>query len=179
MYIHRIRTPITAFFMVLALSACGLTAPQSNDGFADLESLDANHVDTTMVLSIGPTLLRFAARHMDDDPETKALLRALDGVRVRVYEVNGDAQVVAADMDRMSQKLREQAWEPVVLVQENGERTYMLMKTDAERITGLTVLTSDGHEAVVVNIMGDLQPEMLSEAMAALELEAPDIELER
>jgi hypothetical protein len=179
MYVHRIRNSITAFLVALTLSACGLTAPRSNDGFADLESLDANHVDTTMVLSLGPTLLRLAARYVDDDPQTKALLSALDGVRVRVYEVNGDAEVVASDMDRMSKKLREQAWEPVVLVQENGERTHMLMKTDADRITGLTVLTSDGHEAVVVNVMGNLQPEMFSEAMVALELETPDIELAR
>ena len=177
MLIHRIRIPITALLMVLTLTACGLTAPRSNDGFADLEALDRNHVNTTMALSFGPTLLRLAAHYVDDDPEVKALLGILDGVRVRVYEVDGDASEVAANMDRMHEKLREQAWEPVVLVQENGERTYMLTKSDAEGITGLTVLTSDGREAVVVNVMGNLQPEMFSQAMVALELGAPDIEL--
>ena len=43
-----------------------------------------------MSISIGPSLLRFAARHMEDDPETRALLRDLSGVRVRIYEVDGE-----------------------------------------------------------------------------------------
>ena len=162
---------------VLAITACGITAPHSNEGYADLDSFSMFDVDTSMNLSIGPTLLRFAAANIEDDPETQALLEGLDGVRVRVYEINGDAERVAQDMDEMSLKLREQDWELIVQVREEGERTHVLMKLDEDRVAGLTVLTSDTHEAVVVNVMGDLQPELFSEAMAALDVPAPEVEI--
>ena len=173
----KFRTFVVAFSLVVVLAGCGITAPVNNDGFADLEPLQGDHVTTTMMLSVGPTLLRVAARYVDDDPETEALLRALEGVRVRIYEIKGGAGEVAADFDRMSAKLRSGDWEPVVLVKEADERTHMLMKLDAETITGLTVLTSDGHEAVVVNVMGELEPEMFSETMSLLDVSTPAIEV--
>ena len=77
--------------MALMLSACGLTAPRSSEGYADLESLGMRDTDTVMTLSIGPALLRFAASHVDDEPEVRDLLKSLDGIRIRIYEINGDA----------------------------------------------------------------------------------------
>lgn len=162
---------------LLALAGCGLTAPHENPGFADLDSLGIFDVDNTITLSIGPALLHFAARHMDDDPETQALLRGLDGVRVRIYEIDGDALAVAARMDRMSLRLRRQDWQPVALVQEHGAHTWMLVKASGERIAGLTVISSDGHEAVIVNVMGDLRPELFGGAMAALDIDAPAVQV--
>lgn len=160
------------------LAGCGLTAPHSNEGFADLDSLGIADVDNVMTISIGPTLLRFAARHIDDDPETVAMLRGLDGVRVRIYEIDGDAARVASRAEGMQRRLRTKDWEPVLLVQEEGERTYMLLKSSRGRIHGLTVITADHNEAVIVNIMGDLRPEFFNDTMAMLDIDdAPEVVL--
>lgn len=163
--------------IALTLAACGITAPRSNEGYADLDSLGMLDVDNTMTLSIGPTLLRFAARHVDDDPETRALLQELDGVRIRIYEIDRNPDRVAARIEDMSLKLRDQDWQPVALVQEDDEQTHMLMKVTEGRIHGLTVITSDGLEAVIVNVMGDLKPELFTDAMVALDVNTPDIEV--
>jgi hypothetical protein len=165
-------------FLAVTLAGCGLTAPHSSDGFADLDSLGITDVDNVMTISIGPTLLHFAARHIDDDPQTRALLRGLDGVRIRIYEIDGDADRVAKRTDRMQRRLQDQDWEPVMLVQESGERTYMLLKASGDRIHGLTVITADHDEAVIVNIMGDLRPEFFNDTMAMLEInDAPEVVL--
>ena len=177
MNIPKLGRTTVSLLAVLAITACGITAPHSNEGYADLDSFSMFDVDTSIKLSIGPTLLRFAAANIEDDPETQALLEGLDGVRVRVYEINGDAERVAQGIDEMSLKLRQQDWELIVQVREEGERTHVLMKLDEDRVAGLTVLTSDTHEAMVVNVMGDLQPEMFSEAMAALDVPAPEVEI--
>ena len=165
----------------LTLAGCGITAPRSSDGYADLDSLGMFDVDNKITLSIGPTLLRFAARH-EDDPETKALLRGLDGVRIRIYEIDGDAERVVGRVDAMGDKLAEQGWAPVAVIQEEGETVRVLMKPisdkDGDRIAGLTVLVADRHEAVVVNVMGDLQPELFTDTMVALDVDvAPDIQV--
>ena len=62
-------------------------------------------------------------------------------------------------------------------VLEKTSATHVLVKTDCGEIAGLTVLTSDGEEAVVVNVMGKLQPELFSQAMGALQVPQAQVEL--
>ena len=163
--------------LALLLTACGLTAPRSNEGFADLESLGMMDTDRVMKLSLGPTVLRFAAGHMDDDPETKALLRSLDGVRIRIYEIDGDAGRVAQRIEGMSSHLQQDGWEPVMLVREEDEQTHMLLRMVDDQIRGMTVLVSDGEsEAVVINLMGAIQPEQFSDVIVALDVDTPGAE---
>ena len=160
----------------LLLGGCGLTAPRGNAGFADLDSLGMNDTDRVLALSIGPALLRFAARHVEDDPETRALLRSLDGVRIRIYEIDGDPARVATRMDDMSRKLADTGWERVLLVREAQEQAHMLVRLDGDRICGMTVLVSDGdEEAVVINLMGDIQPQQFGGVMAALDVDAAGV----
>ena len=172
----RARLFAAGLFMVF-ISACGITAPNHNAGFADLESLGLRDTDRVMNISIGPTLLHFAARHIDDDPEVRDLLKSLDGVRVRIYEIDGDAGRVASRISTMSRHLQTDGWEPVLLAREGSEETHMLIRMVNGNISGMTVLTSDGEsEAVVVNLMGDIQPEQFGDVMVALDVDAPGVE---
>jgi hypothetical protein len=169
---------LCAALLITTLSACGVTAPRSNPGFANLDSLGMADVDRVLALSFGPGLLGFAARHMDDDPETRALLETLQGVRVRVYEIDGDAQRVAGRVNRMSERLQEQGWMPLALLKDEGETVHMLLKENGDQVAGLTVLVADQEDAVLVNIMGELRPELFSDTMAALDVGAvPTVEL--
>lgn len=163
--------------LVLSVVGCGITAPRSNEGYADLDSLGMMDTDRVISLSIGPALLRFAANHVDDDPEVQELLRSLDGVRVRVYEVDGDAARVAGRMDRMSTKLQDDGWVPVMLVRQEEEQVHVLMRTVDGQIKGMTVLVLDGaDEAVIVNLMGEIEPEKFSDVMVALDVNAGGVD---
>ena len=163
--------------LAAVLSACGLTAPRSSEGYADLDSLGMRDTDRVMSLSIGPALLNFAAAHVDDDPETKQLLKSLDGIRIRIYEIDGSAARVASRIDVMSERLQEDGWEPVVMVREENETTHMLLRVVEGRIAGMTVLVSDGDtEAVVVNLMGRIEPQQFGDVMVALDVDAPGVD---
>jgi hypothetical protein len=99
-------------------------------------------------------------------------------VRIRIYEIDGDASKVAARIQRMSAHLRRDRWEPVILIQEQGEQTHMLMRRRGERILGLTLITSDGDsEAVVINVMGDIDPAHFTDVMVALDVDAPEVQV--
>lgn len=167
--------------LCLALSACGLTAPNSGPGFANLDSPGVLDTDREMVLSIGPTLLRLAAKHTDNEPEVQALLRSLDGVRIRIYEIDGDPSRVASKLDRMRTRLENEGWTPVILVREGEERTQMLVRSSGRVVHGMTLLSSDGEsEAVMINLIGDIQPRYFSDVMVALDIEeggAQDVEV--
>ena len=162
--------------LLILLAGCGLTAPRSNDGFADLDSLGIADTDRVMSLSLGPAVLRFAASHIDDDePEVRDLLRSLDGIRIRIYEVDGDASRVAGRMERMSTKLQADGWEPVMLVRQEDETAFMLLRMDGEQILGMTVMVmEDDAEAVIVNLMGDIHPDMFGDVMVALDVDGAD-----
>jgi len=175
------RRAVAGFFLagILALSAtaCGFTAPRSSEGFANLESLGMGDTDRVLSLSIGPALLHFAASHIDDEPETKSLLQSLDGVRIRIYEIDGDAGRVAGRIDTMSANLQKDGWEPVMLVREENETAHMLLRMSNDQIRGMTVLVSDGaSEAVVINLMGDIRPQQFSDVMVALDVDTAGAE---
>ena len=165
---------IVAFY----LTACGITAPRSNDGYANLDSPGVADTNRTMSLSLGRTTLRFAARFLDDEPETQALLRSLDGVRVRIYEVHGDNERIASRFDRMGSKLSNDGWDPVMLVREEGELVQMYSKSSSKGMHGLTIVSADDEEVVVVNVMGDINPENFGDVMVALDVDdAPDVQI--
>ena len=173
-----IRIVVPAMILALTLTACGITAPRGNDGYANLDSPGISETNRTMSLSLGPTVLHFAARFVDDDPETQALLRSLDGVRIRIYEVDGDNEVIAQNFTHMGTKLSKDGWEPVMLVREEGELVQMFAKTSGTGIQGLTIVSSDDEEVVVVNVMGDIDPRYYSDVMVALDVDdAPEVQI--
>lgn len=162
--------------LVILVSACGLTAPRSNEGFANLDSPGMADTDRVMSISLGPTVLRFAARFVDDDPETQALLKGLDGVRVRIYEVHGDHEKVVHNFEHMGHKLGDDGWDPVMLLREEGELVQMYAKASATGLRGLTIVSASNDEVVVVNIMGDIDPVHYGDVMMALNVEdAPEV----
>jgi hypothetical protein len=164
--------------VAFVLSSCGITASRSNQGFANLDSPGINDTDRTMSLSLGKTTLRFAARFLDDEPETQALLRSLDGVRIRIYEVNGNTNRIAQNFDRMGTKLSNDGWQPVMLVREEGELVQMFSKSSSRGMQGLTIVSADDEEVVVVNVMGDIKPEHFGDVMVALDVDdAPDVKI--
>ena len=164
--------------MAFLLSSCGITASRSNEGYANLDSPGISDTNRTMSLSLGKTTLRFAARFLDDEPETQALLRSLDGVRIRIYEVTGDTDRIAGKFERMGNKLGDDGWQPVMLVREEGELVQMFSKSSSRGMLGLTIVSADDEEVVVVNVMGDIQPEHFGDVMVALDVDdAPDVQI--
>ena len=65
-----------------------------------------------------------------------------------------------------------------MLVRDEGEQAHMLIRTREERIMGMVVMVSDSsQEVVLVNLMGNLQPELFSDAMVALNVDTPDVKV--
>lgn len=175
---HHGKRLLALVFMALMLSSCGITAPRSNDGFANLDSPGMSDTDRTMTISLGPTMLWFAARFIDDEPETQALLRSLDGVRIRIYEVHGDSERIAQNFEHMGHKLGKDGWEPIMLVREEGELVQMYAKSSGTGIKGLTIVSAGDEEVVVINVMGDIDPRHYSDVMVALNVDdAPEVQV--
>ena len=175
---HSIALVLVLTLTTFLISSCGITAPRSNEGYANLDSPGIGDTNRTMSLSLGKTTLRFAARFLDDEPETQALLRSLDGVRIRIYELHGDNERVARRFEHMGKKLGNDGWQPVMLVREEGELVQMFSKSSSNSMLGLTIVSADDEEVVVINVMGDIQPEHFGDVMMALDVDdAPEVQI--
>lgn len=160
---------------LLALGACGITAPNRGPGYADIDLPRAGLTRDTSI-SIGPRVLGFAARHADEGPEIQAMLEALNGVRVRVYRVDDDAQLsrLHEQVTQNADHLRESAWQPVMRVVETDSVVHMLVLEENEDLLGLALVSLDREELVFINVMGRLSPDILRELSATAALTTVD-----
>ena len=156
----------------MLLTGCGITAKRLHNhaGYADIESPYWWQADSELNLSLGPATLR-AARwftDIDEDPEIRALLRDVKGVRISIYEVKDNSTIFKKNIAKTQENLNADGWHPVVRVNEkdSDESTLMYMKSDGEVIDGLVVITLDKDEAVFVNVIGHIKPESFEPLMA-------------
>ncbi|MEM7363782.1 MAG: DUF4252 domain-containing protein [Pseudomonadota bacterium] len=163
--------------VVLLVSGCG--ASRFNDGYARFEKLPPRHADRKASISIGRVPIRIASLFVGDDHEAKVLLRNVNGVRVRTWELKGDRERVNLKLRDMRDRLSEDGWEAVAVVQDEGERVYLLMKTKRDAITGVVAIVSESNEVTMVNVMGYLEPEQLGTALAQLDVDLPGVQVAR
>ena len=161
---NRLTRLLGVITLAAGLTACGFTAPSHNPGFVSFDGPGHRGLKHDTTVSLGPRVLRFAANHTDEDPETQALLRSIDGVRVQVYEMTSEADLdaILADMGERGPTLFDEAWSPIVKVKEDQETVFLYLKQDGETILGLAVIAVDAEEFVFVNVMGNIDPEQLA-----------------
>ena len=147
---------------LIALTGCGLTASKRSEGYADLDALRVPGLRTTASLSVGRVPLRIAGRFAMDTPEGQQLFRGLHGVRVRVYELDERSRsAFNTGVEQLLQQLKNEGWEPAVVVREAGELVQILVKLEEEILQGMTIVVREKEEATVVNLMGELKPDDL------------------
>jgi len=123
--------------------------------------------------------LRFARWFFDDDPEMTDLLRGLSAVRVYTYAIDGDSERVQQRMDSTYSRLSSRGWRPVVAVRDDGEATSVLVRIDRHnRTRGMVVMTHDPSEVVLINLIGDIRPQMFNSYMSELDIDTPRIDIE-
>ncbi|MEO1078756.1 MAG: DUF4252 domain-containing protein [Pseudomonadota bacterium] len=160
---RRVTRALAVLSLSCGLGACGVTASSTNPGFADISVPRDAGLKRDTSISIGPALLGFAARHADEDPETMALLEALDGVRVRVYSVGeeSDSAKLYSSLEKNARNLRSEKWRAVMRVSEEYSRVHVLVREESGQLLGLALMSVDQEELVLVNVMGRIAPEML------------------
>ena len=151
-----------------------ITGGMSNKtGYADMSFPNAKGLHTKMILSIGPMAigpLRWAISRAQtangEEPEEihpdLELLTHLEGIRLRIYEVDSDRDVVHEAIEKSRKNLIKQGWELVVSVREESERVLIMTESSEEKIHGLSVMVLDETEAVFVNVMGSFRPDEIS-----------------
>ena len=169
--------------LVILLVACGVTAA-AQDARIQTSQLDAlvAKASQTVDVNIDEKLIQLTAKFLSskdpDEAKVKDLVNNLKGVYVRSFQFETEGQYSTADLDSVRTQLKSPAWTKIVNVfsRKEGNIEVYLMQT-GERISGLALLASDPKEITIVNIVGPVDLDKLTQLEGQFGI--PELELER
>jgi len=154
---------ILTLYVLVSTAAYGQALDLKN-----LEKLAAKASDVTDVTLDG-SLLKFAAKFLsNDDPDqakVKKLVAEIKGIYVRTYEFESEGEYSESDLAAIRSQLRTPGWSRIVGVhskKDHDNAEIYLNKGGAEP-GGLAIVCANPKELVVVNIVGKIDLDELSE----------------
>ena len=153
---------------------------KSKPGYADLTLPSWSTTNTALALNLGPKGLKpvqwavnRAVRASNKDLELSerlamSILEDLQGVQLRVYEVEDNRPVFEQAIDESVALMQQEDWQTLLKVREDNKRIVVMHSLEGELISGLSVLVSTPENAIFMNLVGQIDPE--SVAMIALSL---------
>lgn len=159
--------------MLAAFTGFGGAQAFAQSGYYPIEEMGIfAEGDLEVDIDLSGAMLRVAAGAMENqDPRIAELVANLERVRVQVGAPSGvDAATVAQKMADAQAALGGAGWQKILSVEESDEQVYLYALESAGNIVGLTVFVNEGsEEVVVVNIVGDINPETLGRILANMD----------
>jgi len=161
--------------LAIAISGCGITSRglKSDPGFAHMQFPSLWEADKEVSLSLGPTVLGFAAVFIDEDEDFAELIQGIKGINLRVYKVTENSELLSRYVIETSDQLNNLGWQQLAAVREDDESTFIMVKLEEEIISGLVVLALDNNEAVFINLIGEISPESIRPIVAQIYKDLP------
>jgi len=182
-----VNSPIRAgvlAFVIFALS--GVASAQSSrlniDNLTALEGRADKVVDVTLDENMFRMIGKFIASSKSKSPDAakvQELISGMKGIYVKSFEFEQEGQYSQADVDSVRSQLKAPGWSRMVGVRskKEGENAEVYMMVQADKIQGIAILVTNPKELTVVNIIGTIDPERISELSDSFDF--PRIELKR
>ena len=159
----------------LLLLTCLISA-HAQDAKIPLERFDhlANKADETVEVALDERLLQLAAKFLNSKDPTQAkvkeVIAGLKGVYVRVFKFSKSGEYDIKELDSMRTQLRAPAWQKIVGVRSRrgGDNVDVHLLTQNDNIAGLAIIAADPRELTLVNIVGMIDLEKLSQLQGQL-----------
>lgn len=161
------KTAMSVCAVLMMASVAGISWAEEkledHPGYVDLKAREIfGDVEPTVeVLLDGQLLKMMAGASAKDDSEAGEMLANIKLIRVNVFPITEGAEEVAAKFEALSKRLTDDGWSRIVRVKEDDETVNVFIRVNEEAFQGLVVLAAESDEAVFVNIVGDVNPEML------------------
>ena len=159
---NSIRSLVAAGAICLALAP---VARAGEAGFVDFGTLNPSGENTFVEVNIKSNLIAMVASLAKKaEPEVAQVIEGLKQIRVNVLGLTKENQ---SDMKQRVTAIRETldkgGWERIVTAIEKDQDVGIFLKTkDAKTVEGVCVTVIDKDQVVLVNVVGDIQPEKLS-----------------
>ncbi len=156
------KTAVILAMSLMPLAAQDIKIPPSLDKLAEKAT---EVVDVTMDSSMLQMASKFLSDKDMDQAKAKKLVGGLKGIYVKSFEFDKPGEYDMSDVEAIRSQLRAPGWSRIVGVKsrKSGDNAEVYLRNENGRITGLTVIASEPKELTIVNIVGTIDPEQLSE----------------
>jgi len=157
---------ILSIAVVLAFGACGFA--QDIKIPVNIDKL-SNKASEVVDVNLDGPMLKFAGKFLSseekDDVEAQQLIRNLKGIYVRSFEFEKAGEFNEADVDEVRSQLKSPLWMRTVNVRskKSGEKVDVFFKMEGDNIVGLAIIAVEPTELTIVNLVGPIDPEKLSD----------------
>jgi len=136
------------------------------------ETVDVNIDESLMALAT-----KFLSSKDEDERKVKELVSGLKGIYVKSFEFENEGQYTEADLESIRSQLRSPGWSRIVHARskKDGSIEVYVMHTGGQ-VSGLAVLATELKEITVINIVGPVDLEKLTQLEG--EFGIPDLGLE-
>jgi hypothetical protein len=168
-----------AMLMACLLLAGAAHAQQVKWNFDKL----AAHANETVDVALDGSVLRFALKFLSDDDieeaKVKKLVGGLKGIYVKSFEFKKPGEYSEADLDSFRAPLHTSDWQRIVGTHSNedGETVEVYIKNEGKGIGGLAIIATEPKQLTLVNIVGPIDLDSLSELGGHFGI--PDVEVEK
>jgi len=149
-----------------------LTAVAANAQSARLQTntLDylASKASETVDVNIDEHLMQLTAKFFSstdpDEKKIKEVIGGLKGIYVKVFEFEHEGEYSSTDVEAIRAQLRGPGWTKIVNYTSKKEGSVeVYLMTIGDQINGLAVLAADPKELTIVNILGPVDLNKLSQ----------------
>lgn len=181
MKLNAVKTLLFALLLAVAATATA-SAQNARLQIDHLDNLFPKAVETIDV-RIDGSLLQIASKFLDksktNEAAVKEMLNVLKGVYVKGVEFDKEGEFTEQDVQAVRQQLSAPGWERIVGVRSkrDHENVEVFMMLNNGLIEGIGVLITDPKQLMVVNVVGPIDPEKISELRGSFGIPG-DLDLE-
>jgi Domain of unknown function (DUF4252) len=159
---------LAAFALLLILSV--LATAQAQSARIEMGQLDhlGSKASETVDVSIDERLMQITGKFLSDkEPDElkiKGIITGLKGIYVKRFEFERDGDYSPADIESIRSQLRNPSWSKILSVTSKNEGSVeVYLMSNLSEVGGLVVVATDLKELTVVNIVGPVDLEKLSQ----------------
>ncbi|HEX8250388.1 MAG TPA: DUF4252 domain-containing protein [Pyrinomonadaceae bacterium] len=178
---HSLKFILPVLFVLAAITAGN--AQDARLSFEKLNRLEDRAIDVVEV-NIEGKLLDLAKRVLNKstDPNAKKVGQAINGLRgiyVRVFNFANENEYNIADVEEIRAQLQTPGWERLVNVRSkrNNQKIDIYTMFTGDVMSGVAVVVSESKSIALINVIGPIDIDLLTEMSGRLNI--PKIDIER
>ena len=157
--------PVFLFVVTAHVVTTAQSAKLQLDQLDVLANRASETVDVKLDEHLMQTTYKFFAGKDIDDAEIRDLLKNVKGIYVKSFSFEHENEYTSAEVDSVTSQLRSGGWNKIVGVtsKKDGDNVEVYLLNLGDSISGLAVVCAEPKEFTVVNIVGPINLEKLTQ----------------
>jgi Domain of unknown function (DUF4252) len=157
--------PLFLFVVTAHVVTTAQTAKIQLDQLDVLANRATETVDVKLDEHLMQTTAKFFSGKDSDDAEIRDLIKNVKGIYVKSFTFEKENEYSPAQIDSVTSQLRGSGWSKIIGVtsKKDGDNVDVYVLTIGDQISGLAVISAEPKELTVVNIVGPINLEKLTQ----------------